>query len=103
MSGFVVPSDDVKWCAALAEALSVCCIAPHAERVAEVRALIAAPPIQMLPMVWHGLIGAAQAWLARVDAQPLGVLPPQFGAPRLIEAALRDLPVPVPAWAERFA
>ncbi len=103
MSRFVVPSDDVKWCAALAEALSVCCIAPHAERVAEVRALIAAPPVQMLPAMWHGLIGAAEGWLERVDAAPLGALAPQFAAPRLIEWALRDLPVPVPAWAERFA
>jgi hypothetical protein len=102
MTGFVVPSDDVRWCAGLAAALSVCCIAPVPDRVAEVRAFIAAPPVQMLPILWHALIGAAEKWLAECDAgDPM--MAPQFRATRLIEAALRDKPVPVPAWAERFA
>jgi hypothetical protein len=103
MSGFIVPSDDVRWCAALATALSVCCAAPVSDRVAEVRALIASPPVQMLPVMWHALIGAAEKWLGQCDAAKPGDLLPQFAAIRLIEMALRDKPVPVPAWAERCA
>lgn len=95
---FIVPSDDVRWCAALAESLSVCCVAPSARRLDEVKALLDAPPLVMLPMAWDDLIQAGRAWLVLVTADP-GT---PFKGQRLIEAALRDKPVPVPSWAERF-
>jgi hypothetical protein len=103
VSGYLVPSNDVEWCSVLATALSVCCVAPVPDRLAEVRAYICNPPIQMLPMTWHALMGAAESWVARCDAQKPGALLPQFPAIRLIEAALRNKPVPVPVWAERYA
>ena len=99
--GFFVPIDDVRWCAALAEALSVCCIAPHGARLDEVRALLGQRPDSMLPMVWYTLIGAAEAWMVKVDALPKGAMAPAFGAIWLIDKALRDKPVAVPAWARR--
>jgi hypothetical protein len=100
---FVVPVDDVRWCAALAEALSVCCSGPSAARVGEVRALIASPPVEMLTCAWGDLVAAAERWLARVTmAEVHGLSRPSFEGSRLIEAALRDMPVPVPKWAERY-
>jgi hypothetical protein len=91
-----VPADDVRWCALLAERLSVCCAAPSLSRMNEVRAILAAPPPVMLPLAWDDLVNAARAWLTVADADA------PFKGIRLIEAALRDLPVPVPAWAGRY-
>lgn len=100
---FVVPVDDVRWCAALAEALSVCCSGPSAWRVGEVRALIARPPVQMLPPTWRQLVEQARLWLAAEAVATAHGLPrPRFEGLKLIEAALRDMPVPPPAWAERY-
>lgn len=95
---FVVPSDDVRWCAALAEALSVCCCAPVDYRVAEVRDLVAALPMQELPIAWHALIALARDWLTTVGAGEA----PRFVGRASIEAALRDKPCAVPSWAERY-
>lgn len=104
---FAVPADDVAWCAALAEALSVCCSAPVDYRVAEVRALLAARPVQMLPIAWHALMAHAKAWLAEVgegDAAALRVRQaPLFPGRCAIETALRDKPCAVPSWAERYS
>jgi hypothetical protein len=96
---FVVPTDDVRWCALLGESLSVCCILPES-RIDDVRALLNAPPPVMLPNAWDDLIQAARAWLLRDADEPL--VTPLFRGQRLIEAALRDTPVPVPSWAARF-
>ena len=96
---FVVPVDEVRWCAALAEALSVACILPES-RIDEVRALLAAPPPVMLPNSWDDLIKAGHAWVVLDAREPLST--PPFKGARLIETALRDKPVPVPSWAERF-
>lgn len=93
---FAVPTDDVRWCALLAETLSVCCAVPSASRLREVRAILAAPPLVMLPLAWDDLVQAARAWLVLDDPDA------RFVGMRLIEAALRDKPVPVPAWAERY-
>jgi hypothetical protein len=95
---FVVPRDDVRWCAALAEALSVCCSGPSDARVAEVRALLAQPPEQMLQAAWRDLVSAAESWLVVAegwDAQRR----PRFDGLKIIETALRDKVLPVPAWA----
>ena len=83
----------------LAEALSVCCIIPGDERLDEIRALIAAPPAVMLPMAWDDLVQAAVCWVVTCD---MAGAPVNFKGARLIETALRDKPVPVPSWAERF-
>jgi hypothetical protein len=96
---FVVPVDEVHWCALLAEALSVACILPES-RIDDVRALLNAPPPVMLPNAWDDLMQAARAWLLLDASEPL--VTPAFKGQRLIEAALRDKPVPVPSWAERF-
>jgi hypothetical protein len=98
-AAFTVPADEIRWCAMLAEALSVCCILPGAERIAQVRALIDAPPPVMLAMAWDNLVAAAKTWLAACEVAG-GAF--DFNGQRLIEAALRDKPVPVPSWAERF-
>jgi hypothetical protein len=94
---FVVPSDEVRWCALLAEALSVACIVPES-RLDEVRALLNAPPPVMLPNAWDDLMQAGRAWLVLCAADAV----PPFKGARMIEAALRDMPVPVPKWAERY-
>lgn len=100
--GFTVPVDEVRWCAALAEALSVCLTAPRAERMAEVQALIDARPPVMLTLAWDNLINAATMWLAACTVNNSLLMLPFHGGARMIEAALRDAPVPVPAWAEQF-
>jgi hypothetical protein len=46
-------------------------------------------------MAWDDLMQAGRAWLCLPDDAP-------FKGQRLIEKALRDKPVPVPSWAERF-
>lgn len=100
---FVVPRDDVRWCAALAEALSVCCSAPSDARVAEVRQLLAAPPEQMLQAAWEVLAAYGALWLAAVEmAEGCGLPRPRFEGLKQIETALRDKVLPVPAWAERY-
>jgi hypothetical protein len=96
---FVVPGCEVRWCAMLAEALSVCCIIPGDDRIFEIRALIDAPPPVMLPMAWDHLVQAAVWWVVTCDMAGDAVA---FRGQRLIETALRDKPVPVPSWAERF-
>ena len=93
---FTAPSDDVAWCCALAEALSVCCSCPSDARLHEVCTLLASPPLAMLPMAWSDLIAAAENWL------PVGTGGARFTEARMIETALRDKPVPVPSWAEHY-
>lgn len=97
---FTVPADDVAWCAALAEALSVCCASPSARRVREVRALVSKLPVQMLPAVWHDLLRLARGWLETVRDDAAA---PRFEGKRAIETALRDKPLSVPSWAERYS
>jgi hypothetical protein len=100
---FVVPTDDVRWCALLAESLSVCCILPGAERIEQIRALIDAPPPVMLPMAWDNLINEARMWLAACEiAGGAFDFAQNFRGQRMIDAALRDKPVPVPSWAARY-
>ena len=99
LADLTVPRDDVRWCAMLGEALSVCCISPGPVRIAEVHALLAMPPVAMLSNSWADLVDAGRAWLVANEA---AAEPGRFMGARLIEAALRDKPVSVPTWAERF-
>jgi hypothetical protein len=99
---FMVPGDGVAWCTALAEALSVCCAAPNDHRLVEVVLLINCPPDEYLPESWVALVAAARAWAPRAQLVAFGMRD-AFAGMRLIEAALRDLPAPVPAWATRYA
>lgn len=100
-AAFTPATSDVAWCAQLAEALSICCAATADWRVAEVRELLAAPPVALLTGAWDDLVNAGRAWLVQVDRAP-GAMAPLFPGRKLIEAAERDLPVAVPVWAGRF-
>lgn len=94
------PREATAWCAALAEALSVCCAAPTDARCSEVLALISNPTEDYLPDAWTALVGDALAWIDVAVLQAFASRPAYRGM-RMIEAALRDKPLPVPAWAER--
>lgn len=94
------PLDDVRWCEALAAALTGNCLCPTPVKINEVRDLLANRPAQALPESWAELARQAEAWSAKVDAARWWDAP-AFPGLRQISLALRDKPLPVPAWAAR--